>query len=112
MLMMGGVNRPWIEIPTFAGNNLNWRQLWEQFQATIHDKPHLEDVDKLTCLRDTNKVGPAMYLIQGLTQTTESFGEAIKCLKDCYDCPRVTHHEPVRSIFQATIMKANNGKGL
>ena len=48
MSMMGGVNLPHIEIPTFDGSILNWRPFWEQFQAIIHDKPHLEDIAKLT----------------------------------------------------------------
>ena len=53
-----------------------------------------------------------MYVIQGMTQTAESYGEAIKCLKDRYDRPRVTHHEHVRSILHAPNMKANNGREL
>ena len=53
-----------------------------------------------------------MYVIQGLTQTAESYPEAIKCLHDRYDRPRITHCEHVRSILQAPIMKANNGKEL
>ena len=53
-----------------------------------------------------------MYVIQGLTQTADSFGEAIKYLQDCYNRPRVTHHEHVWSILQAPIMKGNNDKEL
>ena len=53
-----------------------------------------------------------MYVIQGLTQTAESYPEAVKCLHDRYDRPRITHREHVRSILQAPIMKANNGKEL
>ena len=66
-----------------------------QFQATIHDKPHLGDIDKLTYLQDALKGGPAMYLMQGLKQKADSYEEAIECLQDCYDRPRVTHHEHV-----------------
>ena len=54
-----------------------------------------------------------MYVIQGLTQIAETYiEEAIKCLKNCYDRPSVTQHEHVRSILQAPIMKANNGREL
>ena len=53
-----------------------------------------------------------MYVIQGLTQMAECYGEDIKCLKNCYDCHRVTHHEHVRSIIQVPIMKGNNGREL
>ena len=63
MPMMDGVNLPRIAVPKFDGNILNWRPFWEQFQAAVHEKPHLEKVDKLTYLRD------AIYVIQGLTCT-------------------------------------------
>ena len=110
MPMMGGVNLPQIEVVAFDGTILNWRPFWEQFQAIVHDKPHLGDVDKLTYLRDAIKSVPAMYTIQGLTQMADRYAEAIKYLKDHYDRPRVTHHVHVQSILQAPITKGNNGK--
>ena len=108
--MLAGVNLPQIEIPTFDGSILNWRLFWEQFQATVHDKPQLGEVDKLMCSRDALKDGPAKSVVQGLTQTVESYQEAIRCLKDCYDRPRLTHREHVRSILQAPALKAHNGR--
>ena len=108
--MMAGINLPRIEIPTFNGNILNWRLFWEQFQAAIHDKPQLGEVDKLTYLQDALKDGPARSVIQGLTQTAESYQEAIRCLKDHYDRPRLTHRDHVRSILQAPSLKAHNGR--
>ena len=108
--MLAGVNLPRIEIPTFDGNILNWRLFWEQFQAAVHDKPQLGEVDKLTYLRDALKSGPAKSVVQGLTQTADSYQEAIRCLKDRYDRPRLTHREHVRSILQAPTLKAHNGK--
>ena len=113
MPVISGTNLPRIEIPTFDGNILNWRLFWEQFQAAVHDKPHLGKVEKLiTYLRDALKDGPARNVIQGLTQTAESYQEAVRCLKDCYDRPRLTHRERVRSIVQAPPMKADNGREL
>ena len=112
MSRMEGVNLPRIAIPTFDGSILNWRPFWDQFQAAVHDKPYLAEIDKLTYLRDALKGGPAMYVIEGLAQTAESYGQAVKCLHDRYDRPRVIYHEHVRSILQAPIMKGNNGKEL
>ena len=89
--MLVGVNLPWIEIPTFGSSILNWRLFWEQFQAAVHDKPQLGEVDKLTYLRDVLKDGPARSVIQGLTQTAESYQEAIRSLKNRYNRPRLTH---------------------
>ena len=79
----------------FDGTILNLRPFWEQFQAAVHNKPHLGDVDKLTYLQDALKGGPAMYIIQGLAQTAESYVEAIKCLKDHYNHRKVTQYEHV-----------------
>ena len=112
MPTMDGVNLQRIEIPTFEGNILNQQPYWDQFQVAIHEEPHFGDVEKLTYLWDALKGGPAMYAIQGLTQTAESYGEANKCLRDCFDFPSVTHHEQVRSILQAPIRKAKNRREL
>ena len=98
MPMMGGVNFPPIEVPKFDGIIMKWRPFWEQFQAAIQNKPHLEDVDKLTYLRDAIKGGRAMYVIQGGTQTAESYGEAIKYLEDSYECLEL----PIMSISGAS----------
>ena len=109
---MAGVNLPKIDIPTFDGNILNWRLFWEQFQAAVYDKAHLGEIDKLTYLRDALKDGPARNVIHGLTQTVESYHDAIACLKDRYDRPRITHREHVRTILQAPVMKSNTGREL
>ena len=93
--MVSGINLPRIDIPTFDGNILNWRLFWEQFQAAVHDKEHLGEIDKLTYLRDALKDGPAKNVIQGLTQSAESYQEAIRCLKERYERPRLTHRKHV-----------------
>ena len=46
--MMSGVNFFLIQTPTFDGNIMNWKLFWDQFQAIVHDKSHLGDVDQLT----------------------------------------------------------------
>ena len=66
----------------------------------------------LTYLQSALKGGPAKNVIQRLTQMAESYEEASKCLKDHYDCRRVTRCEHVRSIVQAPPFKANNSREL
>ena len=48
-----------ISVPTFDGNIMNWSSFWEQFEASIHKKESLQDVEKLAYLRDTQKDGSA-----------------------------------------------------
>ena len=66
MPIIHGVNLPQIEVSKFDGNIFNWRLFWEQFQAAIHDKQHLRDIDKLTYLQDALNSGPAMYVNWGV----------------------------------------------
>ena len=59
---------------------LNWKNFWEQFDVTIHSKTSLTDTEKLMYLQDALKDSPARFVFQGLTRTSESYEEAIKCL--------------------------------
>ena len=57
---------PKISIPTFDGKILSWKSFWEQFDATIHSKAGLNDIEKLTYIQDALKDSPARFMIQGL----------------------------------------------
>ena len=89
----------------FNGKVLSWKSFWEQFDATIHSKAGLNNTDKLTYLQDAFKDGPTRFVIEGLTQTSESYEEAIKCLKERYDCPRFIQDEHICSIVDAAPVK-------
>ena len=65
------VKLPKVSVPTFDRNVLNWRNCWEQFDATIHSKIGLSDTTKLMYLQDALKDGPARFVIQELTQTSK-----------------------------------------
>ena len=62
MLVMGAVSLPRIEVPKFGGATLSWRSFWEKFQASVHNKPHFGNVDRLTYLRDALKGRSATYV--------------------------------------------------
>ena len=34
----GGVKLPKLDVPTFDGNILHWKQFWEQFTVSVHDR--------------------------------------------------------------------------
>ena len=81
---MSGIQLTRIEVPNFDGNILNWQIFWEQFDSAIHSKPQLSDCDKLTYLSKALKSRPARNVVEGLTQTSKSYNEAIRCLQNCY----------------------------
>ena len=107
------VKLPKVSVPTFDGNVLNLKNFWEQFDVTIHSKTALSDTAKLMYLQDALKDGPARFVIQGLTRTSESYEEAIKCLKErVRSRPRLVEEEHIRSIVDAVPMKNRSEKEL
>ncbi len=87
---------PTLEIPTFDGSILNWTTFWEQFDISIHSRFDLATAEKLVYLRDALKNGNAKASIEGLSRSGEQYEEAIACLKDRYDRPRLIHQAHVR----------------
>ena len=75
----------------------------------IHTKEQLQEVEKLAYLRDTLKNGPAKNVIKGLEQTAESYQEAIRCLQECYNRPRLIHQVHIRAILEVPLLKDGNG---
>ena len=64
------VKLPKVNVPTVDGKVPNWKNFWEQFDATIHSKTGSTDTAKFMYLQDALKDGPARFIIQGLTGTS------------------------------------------
>ena len=91
---------------------MNWAAFWERFDALIHSRKEVDDAEKLTYLRQALKDGSAWHVIGGLSQTAKSYEEAIKCLHERYDRPRLIHQTHVRAIINAPPLKDGNGREL
>ena len=107
---LSGVKLLKVSAPTFDGKVLNRRSFWKQFNDTIHSKTGFNDMERLMYLRDALKDGPGRFVIQGLTWTSESYKEAIKCVKEHYNRPWLVHEEHVRSIVDAVPVKNSSNK--
>ena len=90
-----------------SGKILSWKSFWEQFDATIHSKAGLNDMEKFTYLQDAVKDSPTKLMIQGLTKMSENYKEAIKCLKERNNWPRLVQEEHIGSIVDG--VPGNNG---
>ena len=109
---VSGVKLPKLEVPTFDGNIMNWTAFWERFDALIQSKKGANDAEKLTYLRQILKDGPARHVIGGLSQTAKIYDEAIKCLQECYDRPRLIHQAHVHDIIDGPSLKDGTGREL
>ena len=63
-------------------------------------------------LQDALKVGPGRFVIQGLIGTSESYGEAIRYLKEAYNCPRLVQAEHICNIVDKVVERNNSNKEL
>ncbi|KRX33193.1 hypothetical protein T09_5579, partial [Trichinella sp. T9] len=57
---------------------------WDQFQASVHSRTDLNDIEKFICLR-SNLKGPALDVISGFSITATNYPEAVKTLRERFD---------------------------
>lgn len=103
---------PKLEVPTFDGDVLHWRQFWEQFDVSIHRRSRLTNAEKLVYLQQAVKGGSACSAIEGLSRSGDQYDEAVECLKARYNRPRFIHRAHVRTIMDAPPLKDGNGREL
>ena len=108
----GGVKLPKLDVPTFDGNILSWKQFWEQFTVSVHDRSSLSNAEKLVYLQQAIKDGPAKSSIGGLSRSGDHYNEAVECLRSRYDRPRLIHRTHVRMIIDSPPLKDGSGKEL
>lgn len=105
-----GVKLPKLDVPTFNGSLLNWRNFWEQFAISVHDRSNLSNSEKLVYLQQALKGGSAKSSIEGLSRTGDNYEEAVQCLKARYDRPRLIHQAHVKTILDTPPLKEGTGK--
>ena len=101
---------PKLELPSFHGDILQWKNFWEQFCVSVHDRASISQEEKLMYLQNAIKDRTAKSLIAGLTKTSDHYDEAVKCLQERYDRPRQIHQTHVRRIVEAPSLKDGTGK--
>ena len=70
-----------LELKPFDGNILIWQTFWDQFESSVHNQPHLSDIDKFSYLR-TLLTSAAAACISGLALTRDNYAEAIELLRE------------------------------
>ena len=78
----------------------------------VDSKDKLQDVEKLAYLKDAVKDSLARHVIEGLSQTAESYAEAIGCLRERYDRLWLIHQAHVHAILEAPSLRNGSGQEL
>ena len=107
-----GVKLPKLDVPQFNSNISHWTRFWEQFCISVHERPSLSNAEKFVYLQQPLRGGPARNSIDGLSQSSENYAEAVECLKSRYNWPRLIHKAHVKIILEAPPLKDGSGKEL
>ena len=76
-----GVRLPKLEVQTFDGNIIQWKQFWEKFSKSLHDRASPSNVERIVYLQHVLKDGSAKNAIEGLSHSGENYVEAVKCIR-------------------------------
>ena len=71
---------PKINIAVFEGDAVKWRPFIESFDATIHDRVDITDIEKFTYLRGLLR-GSALQSIEGMPLTNHNYNSAKELLE-------------------------------
>ena len=77
------VRLPKLELKKFDGNVLKWQEFWDTFEATIHNNPTLQPIDKFNYLR-AELQSDALKSIGGLELTNANYETAVNMLHERY----------------------------
>ena len=77
------IRLPKLELKKFGGNILKWQEFWDTFEATIHNNPSLQSIDKFNYLR-AQLESDALKSIAGLELTNVNYEVAVKLLRERY----------------------------
>ena len=107
-----GVKLPKLDVPTFDGNIIHWRQFWDQFTVAVHSKTSLSNAEKTVYLQQAIKDGTAKNAIEGLSHSGDNYEEAVECLRSRYNRPRLIQRTHVQLIVDTLPLKEGSGKEL
>ena len=74
---------PKLELPTFDGNLKKWYDFWDLFEAAIHTRADLADIERFQYLKGQLK-GAALKLIEGFRLTGANYQTVLDLLQDTY----------------------------
>ena len=98
---------PLILIALFCSAHKLLNTLWEQFAVAVHDRSHLSNAKKLAYFKHSIKEGASS---RGLSKSGDQYDEAIKCLKDQSNRPKLIHEAIIHRIIGIATLKEGNSR--
>ncbi|KAF2903195.1 hypothetical protein ILUMI_02997 [Ignelater luminosus] len=89
---------PLLTLPEFSGSYHDWQQFHDSFQALIHNKTSLANVEKFYYLLGTLKEEPAA-LISSIPISNDNYPIAWKALKERYEDKKIIINSHIDEIY-------------
>jgi hypothetical protein len=77
-----------LELPRFGGDALKWREFWDSFQASVHDRTEISAIEKFTFLKN-HLDDEALLMVQGYSLTAANYDTVIEALAKRYGDPEI-----------------------
>ena len=106
-----GVKLPKIKIKTFNGDATEWRTFIEAFDATIHARIDITNIEKFTYLKGFLN-GSALQTIDGLPLVNDNYVNARDMLQKRYGNPQLIVSSRMNSLFKLPKIVNANAKDL
>ena len=102
-----GVKLPKIKIKIFDGEAMEWKSFLESFNATVHERTDIGDIEKFTYLRGFLS-GSALQAIDGMPLTNENYHDAKDLLEKRYGNPQLVVSSHMNALIKLDrIINAN-----
>lgn len=99
---------PKIELPKFTGNIIHWMPFWQSFEATIHRRKDLSQIEKLNYLISLLEEDAAQA-VRGFALTAENYEDILKVLKNRYgNEERIVEHHIRKLLSLAPVKDSSN----
>jgi hypothetical protein len=77
-----------LELPRFGGDALKWREFWDSFQASVHDRSEISPIEKFTFLKN-HLDDEALLMVQGYSLTADNYETVVEALIKRYGDPEI-----------------------
>ena len=104
------VQLPELEIPTFDGDRLQWREFWDFLHVIVDQNVHLSDIEKFCYLKD-RLIGEARHAISGISVSRENYWVVKTLLKERFEDTQLIIHHHYTDLINLT-PATNSSKGL
>ncbi len=86
-----------LDLPTYSGDILDWREFWHLFSARIDRETDLSDYEKISCLENAMEDPEAKTVIR-LKAQSGVYADVVKALKARYDRNKLVFQHHIKQL--------------